>query len=87
MCIGYFIPMAFKIPRKQAIAIGMEIGIHNAALAITVASSPLLLNNSMMAIPPAIYSVIMLFTAGAFGYLVNRRPEPEVLPAAEALDV
>jgi bile acid:Na+ symporter, BASS family len=76
MAVGYFIPLLVKLPRKQAIAIGMEIGVHNGTLAIAIASSPLLLNNSMMAIPPAIYSLIMFFTAAAFGYLVNRRKEP-----------
>jgi BASS family bile acid:Na+ symporter len=75
MAIGYYVPLAFKLPRKQAIAIGMEIGVHNGTLAIAIASSPLLLNNSMMAIPPAIYSLIMFFTAAAFGYLVSRRKE------------
>lgn len=78
MTIGYFLPLAVKLPRRQAIAIGMEIGVHNSALAITIASSPLLLNNSMMAIPPAIYSLIMFFSAGAFCFLANRRPEAVV---------
>lgn len=76
MAIGYFVPLLFKLPRRQAIAIGMEIGVHNGTLAIAIASSPLLLNNSMMAIPPAIYSLIMFFTAGIFGYLVSRRKDP-----------
>ena len=76
MAIGYFVPLAARLPRRQAIAIGMEIGIHNSALAITVASSPLLLNNSTMAIPAAVYSVIMVFTAAGFGWLANRRADP-----------
>jgi BASS family bile acid:Na+ symporter len=83
MAIGYFIPLLVKLPRRQAIAIGMEIGVHNGTLAIAIASSPLLLNSSTMAIPPAIYSLIMFFTAGAFGYLVNRRKEAE--PVASPL--
>ncbi len=45
----------------------MEIGIHNGTLAIALALSPSLLNNSTMAIPPAIYGVLMFFTAAAFG--------------------
>jgi BASS family bile acid:Na+ symporter len=73
MLIGYLVPRLVRIEKRQAIAIGMEIGIHNGTLAIAIASSPLLLNNSVMAIPPAVYSVIMFFTAAAFGYLVNRR--------------
>lgn len=73
MAIGYAIPRAARVERKQAIAIGMEIGIHNGTLAIAIASSPALLNNPVMAIPPAIYSLIMFFTAGAFGWFVARR--------------
>jgi BASS family bile acid:Na+ symporter len=72
MLVGYFVPLMARLPKRQAIAIGMEIGIHNGTLAIAIASSPLLLNNSTMAIPPAIYSLIMFFTAAGFGYWVSR---------------
>lgn len=71
MAVGYFVPRLFRLNKSQAIATGMEIGIHNGTLAIAIASSPLLLNNSTMAIPAAIYSLIMFFTAAAFGFLVN----------------
>jgi len=78
MAVGYFVPRAAKVKRKQAIAIGMEIGIHNGTLAIAIASSPRLLNNGTMAIPAAIYSLIMFFTAAAFGMIVSRgAEEPE----------
>jgi BASS family bile acid:Na+ symporter len=76
MAVGYFVPLIARVERKQAIAIGMEIGIHNGTLAIAIASSPTLLNNSTMAIPAAIYSLIMFFTAAAFGWIVSRRAEP-----------
>ena len=72
MGVGYFLPRVLRLDKRQSIAIGMEIGIHNGTLAIAIASTPTLLNNSTMAIPPAIYSLIMFFTAAAFGWLVNR---------------
>lgn len=72
LAVGYFIPLWLKLSKREAISIGMEIGIHNGTLAIAIASSPLLLNNSIMAIPPAIYSLIMFFTAAAFGWWVSR---------------
>jgi predicted TIM-barrel enzyme len=53
----------------DANAIAMEIGIHNGTLAIYIALN--VLNNSTMSIPPAIYSLLMFFTAAAFGFLVN----------------
>ena len=74
MGVGYFVPLLVRLPKRQATAIGMEIGIHNGTLAIAIAG-PTLLNNSTMAIPPAIYSLIMFFTAAAFGWVVNRRRE------------
>ncbi|MBX3158876.1 MAG: bile acid:sodium symporter family protein [Deltaproteobacteria bacterium] len=73
MFVGYVVPLVFRVERRQAIAIGMEIGIHNGTLAIAIASSPSLLNNPAMAIPAAIYSLIMFFTAAAFGMWISRR--------------
>lgn len=84
MAVGYFVPRLARVKRKQAIAIGMEIGIHNGTLAIAIASSPRLLNNGTMAIPAAIYSLIMFFTAAVFGFVVSRgadEPEGEPEPA------
>ncbi len=71
MLIGFYFPTLFNIAKKQAISIGMEIGIHNGTLAIYIALS--VIGNSTMSIPPAVYSLIMFFTAAAFGYLVSRR--------------
>jgi BASS family bile acid:Na+ symporter len=69
MAIGYYVPQFFNVQKKQAVAIGMEIGIHNGTLAIYIALS--VLGNSVMSVPPAIYSLLMFFTAAAFGFLVN----------------
>lgn len=69
LATGYYLPRLFNVDKKQAIAIGMEIGIHNGTLAIYIALN--VLNNSAMSIPPAIYSLLMFFTAAAFGFLVN----------------
>lgn len=69
--LGYYLPRLLKLEEKQAIAIGMEIGIHNGTLAIFIALS--ILGNGAMSIPPVIYSLIMFFTAAAFGYFVNMK--------------
>ena len=69
--LGYFIPRLMSIEKKQSISISMEIGIHNGTLAIYVALS--VLHNSAMSIPPAIYSILMFFTAALFGYWINRK--------------
>ncbi len=83
MAVGYFLPLLARLPERQAVAIGMEIGIHNGTLAITIASSPTLLASPTMAIPPAIYSLIMFLTAGAFSFVMSRRlrdAAPDPLP-------
>jgi len=71
MGIGFYLPRFLKLEKKQAISIGMEIGIHNGTLAIYIALS--VIGNSVMSISPAIYSLIMFFTAAAFGFIVNMK--------------
>lgn len=70
MAIGYYVPRVLSIDKRQSVAIGMEIGIHNGTLAIYIALS--VLNNSTMSVPPAIYSLLMFFTAAIFGFWVSR---------------
>ncbi len=69
--VGYYVPRMFGLDRRQSIACGMEIGIHNAALAMAIADK--VLENQTMVIPPAIYGVLMFFTAAAFSVIVSRR--------------
>jgi BASS family bile acid:Na+ symporter len=76
MAVGYFIPILLKVGKKEAIAIGMEIGIHNGTLAIFIALN--VLNNPAMSFPPAVYSLIMFFTAAAFGWWVSRKHNSEI---------
>ena len=71
MGIGYGIPLAVKLPDKQAIAIAMEIGIHNGTLAIFIALN--VLGSGIMSVPAAIYSLIMFVTAAVFAWWLNRR--------------
>jgi bile acid:Na+ symporter, BASS family len=68
---GYAIALWVKLERRQAIAIGMEVGIHNGALAIGLALSPQILNNPTMAIPPTLYGILSLFIAAAFAAVVH----------------
>ena len=73
LAAGYWLPRLAGLGRPQCIAIGMEIGVHNSALAITLALSPLVLNNPAMAIPATLYSPLMMLTAGAFAAWMTRR--------------
>ncbi|MGW2627404.1 bile acid:sodium symporter family protein [Micromonospora taraxaci] len=72
LAIGYGVPRLAGVDRSAATAAGFEIGIHNSTLAITIALSPALLDSTQMAIPGAVYGIVMFFTAAAFGYLVTR---------------
>ena len=72
--LGYLAPRLLHVEHRQALACAMEIGIHNSTLAITVALSPALLDNATMAIPAAVYGVLMFVTATTFGLLVTRLP-------------
>ena len=80
MIIGYFIPKIFNLPSNQQVTISIETSIQNGTLAIAIASSPLMLNNSTMAIPAAVYSIIMFITAGIFiSFVKNRMKSKQAL--------
>lgn len=75
MAVGYAAPLALRLPRRQATAIAMEIGIHNGTLAIFIALN--VLANTTMSIPAAVYSLLMFFTAALFAAWVARgNPQP-----------
>ncbi|HXK57050.1 MAG TPA: bile acid:sodium symporter family protein, partial [Gammaproteobacteria bacterium] len=59
------------LERRQAIAIGLECGLQNAAMGIFVAGT--LLANSTMVIPSVLYALVMNISAAAF-ILGNREP-------------
>jgi bile acid:Na+ symporter, BASS family len=71
--LGYVVPKLARMGERQAIACSMEIGIHNATLALTIALSPALLDNSQMSIPVAVYGIVMFFPTAAFAYYLGRR--------------
>jgi len=71
MLTGYLAPLALRLPKGQAVAIAMEIGIHNAALAIFIALN--VLRNPAAAVVPGIYSLVMYVTASAFAVWLLRR--------------
>lgn len=62
LIIGYFSARMMSLKRAQSITISIESGIQNGTLGITIAST--LLHNNVIAISPAIYSLIMFMTAG-----------------------
>ena len=75
MALGYAIAIVGKLSPSNAKAITVEVGIQNGTLAIAVATN--LLDSPDMAIPAAIYSLIMFLSCGAFIAMVKNRVAPQ----------
>lgn len=73
LAVGYVVPKLTGLAERQSIACSMEIGIHNATLALTIALSPSLLGSSEMSVPVAVYGIVMFFPTAAFAYYLSRR--------------
>ncbi|MFQ4139949.1 bile acid:sodium symporter family protein [Nodosilinea sp. PGN35] len=77
MALGYGVAVAARLDRPSATAITVEVGIQNGTLAIAIASAPTLLNQPDLAIPAAIYSLLMFATGGAFAWWAAQRGDRE----------
>lgn len=71
LLVGYFLPKAFGVTGPQAIASSMEVGVHNATLAIFVAVE--VLDEVEISVPAAVYSLIMFVFAALWGMWVSRQ--------------
>jgi len=69
MLAGFFAGKVFRLPLAQQICIAIEVGIQNGTLAIAITAG--LLNNPDMAVPAAIYSLLMYITG--FGAILYGR--------------
>ena len=78
LTVGYTVPRLARIDHRQAVAAAMEIGIHNAVLAITVLVT--VLDNPAAALAPAMYGVLMYIPAAIFVRLVMRGRVPTGTP-------
>ena len=66
--IGYGVPRLLDVGHRQALASSMEVGIHNSTLAIAIAVS--VLGEVTLAVPAAVYAIVMFPTAAVVGRLV-----------------
>lgn len=71
LALGFFSGRLFGLGKKQSTTIAIEAGIQNGTLGITIAAT--LLANSTMAIPSAIYGLLMFGTAGIVIFLGSRK--------------
>jgi BASS family bile acid:Na+ symporter len=71
LTLGYTAARALRLTEGQSVATSFEIGIHNTTVALTIALS--VLDSDTVAIPIAVYSVLMYPIAAGFGYVITRR--------------
>jgi bile acid:Na+ symporter, BASS family len=65
MLIGYLSAKFANLNRPQRVTISLETGLQNGTLAITIAMSPLMLDNAAFATAAAIYSIFMFLSSGS----------------------
>ena len=71
LVVGYYVPRAVGVTGPQAIASSMEVGVHNATLAIFVAVE--VLDEVEISVPAAVYSLVMFLFAALWGAWVSRQ--------------
>jgi len=69
MAISFTVARVAGLDDRQSTAIAMELGVHNATLAIAVAATI----DDVLTIPAAVYSGFMFITAGLFARVMHQR--------------
>jgi BASS family bile acid:Na+ symporter len=80
MALGYLACRLLQVPRDQATAVVMGLGVRNGTLTITVAGTAL--GSMVMAIPAGVYSLLMFVTAAIAGVLFRPGRPRETTPKA-----
>jgi BASS family bile acid:Na+ symporter len=73
MAGGYAIGRGLKLNVRERRTLVIEVGMQNAAQAIALASSPVVFNDSKMAIPAIVYSLMMNVILLIYVAVVRRR--------------
>ncbi len=82
MSFSFFSARALKVSERAATAISLELGIHNAAVAITVGN---LLGNDSFIIPAGVYSLFMFANGALFArFMYKRNVKSAEVATAEA---
>ncbi|MFA9272068.1 MAG: hypothetical protein ACEQSX_15195, partial [Baekduiaceae bacterium] len=80
MTVSFTTARLVKLDARQSTAIAIELGVHNAALAVAIGASL----DEELAVPAAVYSSFMLVTAGIFARVMYRRNAPDYASQAES---
>lgn len=81
LTIGYGAAVLLRLSHAQAVAASMEIGIHNTTIALTIAIS--VLGSTAVAMPSAVYSLLMYVLAALFGFAITRSRRAPAAAAPE----
>lgn len=74
LALGYLLPRLAGVDERQSLSSAFEVGIHNSTLAIAVAIS--VLDSEALAVPPAVYGVLMFPLALVAGFTIRRLHHP-----------
>jgi BASS family bile acid:Na+ symporter len=77
MALGFFAARLFRLDDRQSTTVSIEIGVQNSATGIFIAAT--LLNNSEIAIVPAVYGLVMFLNAGLLLLLMRQSYNKEAL--------
>lgn len=72
LTLGYLLPRLAGVDERQSLSSAFEVGIHNSTLAIAVAIS--VLDSEALAVPAAVYGILMFPLAVAAGFTIRRLP-------------
>ena len=74
LVLGYLLPRFAGVDQRQSLSSAFEVGIHNSTLAIAVAIS--VLDSEALAVPAAVYGVLMFPLALVAGFSIRRLHHP-----------
>lgn len=73
LCVGFAVAWLARLSRSQAITLGIETAVQNAALSLVIASS--VLQDDAMAIPGALYGVLMYAGGLLFAWVMRHHAD------------
>lgn len=79
LCLGLGVARAVRLSRSQSVTLGIETAVQNAALALVIASS--VLKDDAMAVPGALYGVLMYAGGLVFALTLRRFASAPPQPA------
>jgi BASS family bile acid:Na+ symporter len=79
LAIGFGVAWAARLSRRQSVTLGIETAVQNATLALVIAST--VLRQDAMAVPGALYGVLMYVGGLLFAYGMRRVAAPGVAAA------